>query len=159
MPIKSFRGLLASGSQETIPLHTIDGSTGYRIVKFECMPDTPGTNQSEAVVKIYTIKQPDLGGGVFATNTIDFSSQTLIAAMYLASSNGSNEAYAEELHTVFDNIAFNQDIYITAIENAGGRATNWHVELEQVKFDLNENTVATLKDIRNIEAQDQAGPP
>ena len=55
-----------------------------------------------------------------------------------------------ELHTVFDNITFNQDIYVTAVELAGGRPTNYHIELEQVKLDLNEQTVATLKDIRNV---------
>jgi len=30
---------------------------------------------------------------------------------------------------------------------------NYYIELEQVKLDLNENTVATLKDIRNIASQ------
>ena len=29
--IKSFRGLIASGTQDTIVLHTNDGSMGYRI--------------------------------------------------------------------------------------------------------------------------------
>ena len=28
---------------------------------------------------------------------------------------------------------------------------NYYIELEQMKLDLSENTVATLKDIRNIE--------
>ena len=32
------------------------------------------------------------------------------------------------------------------------RPVNYYVELEQMKLDLNENTVATLKDIRNIES-------
>ncbi len=37
MPIKSFRGLLADDGIETVPLHTNNGTTGYRIVKFQLM--------------------------------------------------------------------------------------------------------------------------
>ena len=35
MVVKTYRGLLADGVQEKIPLSTKDGSVGYRIVKFE----------------------------------------------------------------------------------------------------------------------------
>ena len=37
MPIKSFRGLLKNGTQDTVVLHTNTGSTGYRIKKFQIM--------------------------------------------------------------------------------------------------------------------------
>ena len=141
--IKTFRGLIASGAQDTISLHTNDGSTGYRIVKFQAIPDTPGTNQTEAIVKVYTVSQSTI------TNTIDFSDQTLVAAIFQAVSNGSNEAYADSVTVIFDKQVFNQDIYITASENAGSRATNYYIELEQVKLSENENTVATLKNIKN----------
>jgi len=51
---------------------------------------------------------------------------------------------------IFDKEIFNQDIYITHTEAAGSAlACNYYIELEQVKLDLSENTVATLKDIRN----------
>ena len=43
MPIKTFRGLMAADTQDTIVLHTNTGSTGYRIVKFQIMGNTPGT--------------------------------------------------------------------------------------------------------------------
>ena len=118
-----------------------------KISKFKCIPDTPGTNQTEAIVKIYTVEQATVDA------LVDFDDPTLIGVVFLAVANGSNEAYASELHTVFDNITFNQDIYVTAVELAGGRSTNYHIELEQVKLDLNAQTVATLKDIRNIGAQ------
>ena len=147
MPMKTFRGQIDSSTQEIIPLHTNDGLTGYRISKFKCIPDTPGTNQTEAIVKIYTVEQATVDA------LVDFDDPTLIGVVFLAVANGSNEAYASELHTVFDNITFNQDIYVTAVELAGGRPTNYHIELEQVKLDLNEQTVATLKDIRNVGAQ------
>ena len=47
-------------------------------------------------------------------------------------------------------MTFNQDIYITC-KSSGNM--NYYMELEQIKLDLNENTVATLKDIRNIKSQ------
>ena len=55
---------------------------------------------------------------------------------------------------IFDNQVFNQDIFITYNDLQGSDAkVNYYIELEQVKLDLGENTVATLKDIRNIEGQ------
>ena len=52
---------------------------------------------------------------------------------------------------VFDNMKFNQDIFVTNVDGgAENRAINYYIELEQVKLRLDENTVATLKDIRNI---------
>ena len=55
--ILSYRGLLADGAQETIALHTIDGSTGYRIVKFQLMAKESGTTEYEHIVKIYKTSQ------------------------------------------------------------------------------------------------------
>ena len=141
--IKSFRGKLVDGGQQQINLHTNDGKTGYRIVKCELMPDTPGANQTEAIVKIYTKLQTTIDA------LVDFSDTNLLAAIFQATSNGSNEAYAENLVTVFDQSIVNQDIFITAKELAGNRATNYYIELEQVKLDLNESTVATLQSIRS----------
>ena len=46
-------------------------------------------------------------------------------------------------------MTFNQDIYITLRCHNAAADVNYYIELEQVKLDLNENTVATLKDIRN----------
>ena len=47
-------------------------------------------------------------------------------------------------------MTFNQDIYITHTNlHADAGPVNYYIELEQIKLDLNENTVATLKDIRN----------
>ena len=54
--------------------------------------------------------------------------------------------------TIFDNEIFNQDIYITFRDIGGAtQSCNYYIELETIRLDLNENTVATLKDIRNIE--------
>ena len=40
--MKSFRGLMKDGDIDTIPLHTNDGSIGYKIVKFRLMGFEPG---------------------------------------------------------------------------------------------------------------------
>tara|TARA_Y100000401_G_C8295417_1_gene211062 strand:- start:291 stop:725 length:435 start_codon:yes stop_codon:yes gene_type:complete len=142
MPIKSFRGMIADGTQDTISLHTNDGSTGYRIKKFQVIQNTPGTGQSvECCMKIYKVEQSTID------NTVDFSDQTLLAVAYYQDNNGTAEL--SSLDVIFDNEIFNQDIYITHVDSDGAVPMNYYIELEQIKLDLNENTVATLKDIRN----------
>jgi len=141
--IKTFRGLIVDGGQDTIVLHTTDGSTGYRVVKFQLVGDAPGIASPEHVMKIYKIEQTTIDG------TIDFSDNTLLGVgLYLENSG----AWYGRSHTIFDQEVFNQDIYITHVDSGSGtRACNYYLELEQVKLDLGENTVATLKDIRNKE--------
>tara|TARA_Y100001937_G_scaffold26928_1_gene38584 strand:- start:216 stop:683 length:468 start_codon:yes stop_codon:yes gene_type:complete len=155
MPIKSFRGMLSDNDQDKILLHTNTGSTGYRIVKFQIIPNAPGTVAQESICKIYKIQQADnIPAGTNLYSKIDFSENILLAAAYYAdgSSAGDNQATT----VIFDNEIFNQDIFITHKDVSGndpGAPINYYIELEQIKLDLNENTVATLKDIRNIESQ------
>jgi hypothetical protein len=139
--IKSFRGKIADGGQETINLHTNNGTTGYRIVKLEAMAIDP-EEDVESTMKVYSIEQTTI------TNAIDFSDNTVLAALIYNDS--ASNAYGPQPVVVFDNIIFNQDIHITL--KSGTAATpflNYHIELEKVKLDLNETTVATLKNIRN----------
>jgi len=146
MPIKSFRGLLAQDAIDTVTLHSNTGSIGYRIVKFKLMPYLfgAGSGELESIVKIYKVPQTT------ADEYIDFSDNTLLAAAIV--NNESNaDSYPTVLTTVFDNEIFNQDIYIThKNQHADAAAVSYYFELEQMSLDLNENTVATLKDIRNI---------
>ena len=141
MPIKSFRGKLADDTQQTIALSTNNGATGYKIVKFEVMSPDANSNV-EAVLKIYKIKQ--------TTNTsdVDFSDNTLLAAALINDTTDRN--YMPIPIVTFDNEIFNQDIYITNKGQDNPSSVNYYIELEQVKLDLTENTVATLKDIRNV---------
>ena len=141
MPIKSFRGKMTNDTMDTINLHTNNGSVGYRIKKFQVMQATDA--DVEATIKIYSVEQ------TANTNDIDFSDNTLLAAAYFTSSS-SGQVYPEDQTVVFDNMVFNQDIYITLRGHNFAADINYYLELEQVKLDLNENTVATLKDIRNI---------
>ena len=142
--IKTFRGLMADGAQETITLHTNDGSIGYRIVKLQVMQNVPGTITQESVVKIYKIAQTSVDG------TVDFSDNTLLGTGILIASDNANYQFNNDV--IFDQEIFNQDIYITHADISTGEACNYYLELEQVKLNLGENTVATLKDIRNVTA-------
>jgi len=157
MPIKSFRGLLADGatSQEfaTVSLETNNGSIGYKIKKFELLAHKPGNEHNESVVKIFSIPPravPDGAGSTLpAVNAfIDFADNTLLAAGYYR--DDSSRIYSQSEVVLFDNMTFNQDIYITHVDVEAGQAINYYIELEQVKLSLDENTIATLKDIRNI---------
>ena len=149
MPIKSFRGLMADGATDTITLHTNDGSMGYRIVKFEIMTAEPyGGASAEHVVKIYKTPQT----GIAPTPDVNFSDNTLLATA-ITNNSTSGYQYATVPSVIFDNEIFNQDIYVTHFDNASSQKCNYYIELEQIKLDLNENTVATLKDIRNIASQ------
>ena len=149
MPIKSFRGKIIDGGIDTVVLHTNTGSTGYRIKKFEIMSARPGSAGSDAeqTVKIFSIPQTVAS----VTNVIDFSDNTLLAAATMGNS-ATTSQYGSTPVIVFDNMVFNQDIYITHKETSGAEDVNYYIELETMPLALDENTVATLKDIRNIEA-------
>tara|TARA_R100001594_G_scaffold10097_1_gene23921 strand:- start:1245 stop:1685 length:441 start_codon:yes stop_codon:yes gene_type:complete len=142
MPIKSFRALMTDGSIDTISLHTNTGSTGYRIKRMNLMPNTPGVASAEYIVKVYSVPQTT------ADATVDFSDNTLLAAGYFTDRSSSGPA--QDI-VVFDTTTFNQDIFVTLVTNESNNSCNYYIELEQVKLALDENTVATLKDIRNIE--------
>ena len=146
MPIRTFRGKMDSGTQDTIVLHTNDGSVGYRIVKFQVFPASPGTSNYETLFSIYKVPQATIS---VDTPAVDFSDNTLLATAYVEGA--SSNTNTDTLHVVFDNEVFNQDIYITMTDTGGaGIFSNYYIELEQIRLDLNENTVATLKDIRNV---------
>ncbi len=154
MPIKSFRGLIGHDSVQVVALHTNNGSTGYRIVELDIMYNTPGVGDVDHVLQVFSVRQTS------ASSEVDFSDPTLLGAAFLRQdADAANITGRMGEHIIFDNVVFNQDIYITlknAVVSPGTASTapcNYIIKLEQVKLDLNENTVATLKDIRNIESQ------
>lgn len=100
--------------------------------------------QTESTMKIYSVPQTT------ATNQIDFNDPTLLAAGYITAHVTAND-YPEDQNIVFDNTIFNQDIYVTLRGHSYTASLNYYIELEQVKLDLNEATVATLKDMRGRE--------
>ena len=142
--IKSFRGKLADNDSETIRLSTNNGLTGYRIIKFETIPTSPGNARQESVMQVFTT-QP-------ASNlaTVDFTNPTLLAvALYKQEDDASQTAQGNTV--IFDNTIFNQDIFITHRDAATGEKMNYHIELEQMQLDVSEATVATLKDMRGTD--------
>lgn len=144
MPIKTFRGLMADGAIDTITLHTNDGSIGYRITKFQIISKEPyGGGNAEHVVKIFKVPQTT------TSLTADFSDQTLLGISIINNA-ATGYNYGSVPVIIFDNEIFNQDIYVTHTDGQGTEPCNYYIELEQIKLDLNENTVATLKDIRNL---------
>jgi len=147
--IKSFRGMMADGAQDRITLHTNDGKTGYRIVKFQNINNNPGAQLIEGVMKIYKVEQPLISSGpdVYADGVVNFSDNTLLAVSYHADNDST--AYTTSDVIIFDREIFNQDIYITFKDISTGQPMNYYIELEQVELDLNESTVATLQSIRN----------
>jgi hypothetical protein len=141
----SFKALIADDTQHTIPLSTNTGGTGYRIKTLRGMSNAPGAADGEHIIKVYKIEQTAVDG------VIDLSDNTLIASLYYT--NRTDTLHSNENVIVQDNEVFNQDIYITHTDIRGSASGNYYLELEPMKLDLNEQTVATLKDIRNIGAQ------
>ena len=142
--IKSFKGKLASSGIQKIRLSTNNGLTGYKIVKFKVFPPTPGVSSYENVVQVFT-EEPSSASG-----TVNFDNPLLIATAYMEG-NASNQ-YNDMINIVFDHVKFNQDLYITNYDVDGDtEAVNYYLELEKIKLDLNEATVATLKDMRGRE--------
>jgi len=139
--ILSYRGLLADGAQDTILLSTKKGEIGYRINKFQAMPNTPGIVNQESVMKVYTKEQSTYDA------VVDFSDTTLLGCVYLKQ--GESPTTPSTLQVIFDQKIFNQDIYITHKDASTAEDCNYYLELEVIKLDESQAMVATLKDIRN----------
>tara|TARA_R100001530_G_C4308427_1_gene152366 strand:- start:1 stop:444 length:444 start_codon:yes stop_codon:yes gene_type:complete len=146
--IKTFRGLLADGQQLRIKLSTNNGMIGYTVKKFQIFPNLPGTADIESTCMIFKFKRDSVST---ATATVNFDDPTLLAVAYMAEGAAADEGQVSLDTVVFDNVVFNQDIYITHTATKVSESCNFYIELEQMKLDLNEATVATLKDMRGRE--------
>ena len=140
--ILSYRGLLASSAQETILLSTKKGEVGYRIIKFQLMPEKPGTTDYEHIAKLWKDPQSTID------EAIDFSDNRLLGAAYTEGGAATN-FIGNPLTVIFDQEIFNQDIYITQFDAKSALPCNYYLELEVIKLDESQAMVATLKDIRN----------
>ena len=143
MVVKTYRGMLAHGGQDVIPLSTKDGSVGYRIIKFQTINDAPGTQDREFVTKIFKSEQTSING------TINFADNDLLAMSALSITASASEPYMQEI--IFDKEIFNQDIFISTFNTqASSGNLNYYIELEQMKLDKTQNMSVTLKAIRGI---------
>ena len=141
MPIKTFRGLLADQTQQRIRLSTKKGKVGYRIVKFQILPNAPGTIPFESVVKVFKNEQTTLSG------TIDFSDGNLLAAAYGMGNQGSDNT-DNLFDIIFEQEIFNQDIFVTNYDVDTGMGQNYYLELEVINLSSNSAEYTTLKDVR-----------
>ena len=143
--IISYRGLLATGGQDTINLHTNDGKTGYKVIKFQVIPENPfAAADKELVMKIYKIEQTTIDG------VVNFSENILLAVAIYSDSDGSAAPVTQSSDVViFDNEIFNQDIYVTYVDKHGSQSGNYYIELEQVDLTEDQALVAIVKNLRN----------
>jgi hypothetical protein len=138
--IKTFRGQLNDGAQERIRLETLDGKKGYKIKKLQIMPIQPGRYTQEIIVQVFSIRQTAVG------SIVDFSGQTLLGASIF---NQSSDSFNSFESVIFDNVTFNQDIFITLQDTQNADGGNYYLELEQYELDDHEATATILKNFRN----------
>ena len=146
--IVTYKGQIPDGLQTKIHLSTADGLTGYRINKFQIMGRRPGQDSYELIAKMFTTDQT---GSI--TGNVDLNDTDLLAVVFHSSpANAIN--YAQNEHIIFDKELINQDVFITASDVSGSaNATNYYLELEQFKINLNESTVTTLRNLRSNQQQ------
>jgi hypothetical protein len=143
--IKTFKGKLDDLQIKTIRLGTNNGLTGYKIKKFQVISaDTVGSIESANLIAVF---KEDPGT---APGSVNFNSPLVLAAIDYRQHD--NEGYGIVANNiVFEGEVFNQDIFISNKDNNTGAAMNYYLELEMIKLDINEATVATLKDMRGRE--------
>ena len=138
MTIKTFKGNLTDGEQDTIHLTGGDADTGYKIKTFEIISSVPMAAAAEAVVKIYLVSQST------ATATVDFSDDTLIGVATYSETDSLNYPLTQVI--IFDNETFNQDIYVTYKSASTTTAgMNYFIELEEIKLSNSEAAVVNYK--------------
>ncbi len=143
--IITFKGLLADQDIQQIRLSTNNGLQGYKIKKFQLLPQRPGATDHRFVGQIYANQVTDTPDGY-----VNFDNPQLLAACAVEDNGAAH--YPQSASTIIvDNKTINQDIYVTLFDISVGESCNYYIELEQVKLDLNEATVATLKDMRGSE--------
>jgi hypothetical protein len=142
----TFKGQINDGLQEKINLATLNGKTGYKIVKFKIISPSPGTNTCELLAKVFV---KDQSGKI--TNTIDFTDGELLATAYFAIA---ASTFTTGDSIIFDSEITNQDMYITVSDNSGNSiATNYFLELETMPLSDIQSTQMTLKNLRSISSR------
>ena len=138
----SFRGRLDINTQEKINLKTINGKTGYKIVKFDIISETPGTNNIELIGQIYKKEAASV------VSAVQFDDSNLLAVAFHVTQYGPTQA------TIFDNQVVNQNVFVTMTDQSGNTVPgNYYIEFEAMSLNDIEATRATLQSIRDITSQ------
>ena len=140
MVVKTYRGLLADGGQDRIRLQTIKGKVGYRIVKFQVLPEDPSATSPESIVKIFKEEQAT------TVRTVNFTDNSLLACAYFSGAAASSQPI--DMVIIFDREIFNQDIFIDHFDNSATININYYLELEVIPLDDAGAQYTTLKDMR-----------
>ena len=130
--------MLADGGQDRIRLKTKKGNVGYKIVKFQILPYSPGVNM-DSVVKINRVDNK----GVAPVSLVDFTQVNLLAVGWFY-----NGTYENDQVVVFDREIFNQDIYVEHHEDTGSYSINYYIELEIIPLTDMAAEYTTIKDLR-----------
>ena len=141
--IISYKGTLDIGLEDRIRLKTIKGKVGYKIIKFQILPSTPGAAEFELVGKITKVKDPNIGP------TVKFTDSDLLAVAYYQ--DGSSISNNASVDIIFDNEIVNQDIFVNMTDASSGTVPgNYYIELETMDLSEIETTQLTLKSLRTI---------
>ena len=139
---KTFRGQIKALEQQTIRLSTNTGLQGYRIKKLNIIPIQPGAVDGEHIVQVYTTEHDTTS----LYDNVDFRDPTLLGVAFYKTD--TSEVNTDTNTVIFDNMVFNQDIYISHAELIGNLPVNYLIELEPVTLSKDEAALATLKDMR-----------
>jgi len=140
--IKTFRGLLASGGEDRIRLQTIKGKVGYRIVKFQILPENPhNANVVNHVVKLFKTSPATV------TADVNFSDSDLLGVATYTEDPGVRDMPGYGI-VIFDQEIFNQDIFITNKELHNSLSSNYYLELEVIPLNDKGAEYTTVKDLR-----------
>jgi hypothetical protein len=134
--MKSFKGMIADDKQQKIYISGGDSDKGYRIKRFEVLFNNPAGLNAEAVLKIYSVKQTSTSA------LIDFTDDTLLGAAFIENSNSASYFGGQTI--LFDDMTFNQDIYITYEDNGADHPCNYYLELEEVTMNKGEQAVVNF---------------
>ena len=141
--IISYKGTLDIGLEDRIRLTTIKAKVGYKIIKFQILPSTPGAAEFELVGKITKVKDPNIGP------TVKFTDSDLLAVAYYQ--DGSSISNNASVDIIFDNEIVNQDIFVNMTDASSGTVPgNYYIELETMDLSEIETTQLTLKSLRTI---------
>jgi hypothetical protein len=142
--IVSFKGQLGINTQEKINLRTIKGKIGYKIVKFDIISETPGTNNIELIGQVFKKEQ------VSILSVVNFDDSDLLAAAFHVTQYGPTQA------TIFDNQIVNQNVFVTMTDQSGNSVPgNYYIEFEAISLSDVEATRATLQSIRTIASKNE----
>ena len=156
--IKTFKGLISHDSVKQIRLKTNNGLIGYKVKKLVLFPagaqNSGGFNYTyKACVGVYSADPSDPITPASSNNyrMMNFDSPTLLAAAFYSQASGA-DTNPEDSIVVLDDKKINRDIYVTYFNvGANDVPINYYIEIERMKLDMNEATVATLKDMRGRE--------